>query len=167
MNWDAVGAVGEILGALAVVLTLGYLARQVHFARESAADANRLNRANGVTEMLLATATNTELLNSISKSHGLAPFHEAYAAHLGTSPRCSRSFRLVGHVYYFWLHWGNFASVTSPKDMAELAHVVSTFYQIPAVRYSWEHSPYAKPVLDPEFVEFVERTLSNASKNSS
>jgi hypothetical protein len=69
LNWEAVGAVGEILGALAVVLTLGYLARQVHFAREAAADANRLNRANGVTEMVLATATNSELLDSISKSH--------------------------------------------------------------------------------------------------
>jgi hypothetical protein len=166
LNWDAVGAVGEVLGALAVVLTLGYLARQVHFARETAADANRLNRANGVTEMVLATATNTELLNSISKSHGLAPFHEAYAAQLGTTPdEAARSDFF--HVYYFWLHWGNFASITSPKDMAELTNVVSTFYQIPAVRYSWEHSPYAKPILDPEFVEFVESTLSNASKNSS
>ena len=29
MNWDAIGAVGEILGALAVVATLGYLAVQV------------------------------------------------------------------------------------------------------------------------------------------
>lgn len=29
MNWDAIGAVGEILGALAVVVTLFYLARQV------------------------------------------------------------------------------------------------------------------------------------------
>ena len=29
MNWDAIGAMGEILGAAAVVLTLFYLARQV------------------------------------------------------------------------------------------------------------------------------------------
>ena len=29
MNWDAIGAIGEILGALAVVLSLGYLAIQV------------------------------------------------------------------------------------------------------------------------------------------
>ena len=26
LNWEAIGATGEILGALAVVLTLGYLA---------------------------------------------------------------------------------------------------------------------------------------------
>ncbi len=29
MNWDAIGAIGELYGALAVVLTLGYLAAQV------------------------------------------------------------------------------------------------------------------------------------------
>lgn len=29
MNWDAIGAVGEVLGALGVILTLGYLAVQI------------------------------------------------------------------------------------------------------------------------------------------
>jgi len=29
MNWEAVGAVGEILGAIAVLITLGYLAVQI------------------------------------------------------------------------------------------------------------------------------------------
>ena len=29
MNWDALAAIGEIIGALAVVVTLGYLAIQV------------------------------------------------------------------------------------------------------------------------------------------
>jgi len=29
LNWDAIGAVGEILGALGVIVTLGYLARQI------------------------------------------------------------------------------------------------------------------------------------------
>jgi len=29
MNWDAIGAVGQWVGAIAVVLTLGYLVRQI------------------------------------------------------------------------------------------------------------------------------------------
>lgn len=29
MNWDAIGAVGEIVGALAVVISLVYLASQI------------------------------------------------------------------------------------------------------------------------------------------
>ena len=29
MNWDAIGAIGEVIGAIAVVATLGYLS--LHF----------------------------------------------------------------------------------------------------------------------------------------
>jgi hypothetical protein len=32
INWDAVGAIGEIVGAVAVVVTLGYLAKQMRQA---------------------------------------------------------------------------------------------------------------------------------------
>ena len=49
LNWDAIGAVGEILGAAAVFITLIYLAHQVRHARSEArralgqarAEANR------------------------------------------------------------------------------------------------------------------------------
>ena len=35
MNWDALGAIGELVGAAAVVLTLGYLAVQIRQASKS------------------------------------------------------------------------------------------------------------------------------------
>ncbi|MEM9620196.1 MAG: hypothetical protein AAF993_01010 [Pseudomonadota bacterium] len=35
MNWDAIGAIGELIGALAVVLTLAYLAVQVKGAKRA------------------------------------------------------------------------------------------------------------------------------------
>jgi hypothetical protein len=45
MNWEAIGAVGEILGALAVLITLVYLARQVrHGRRDQQLAAFRANR---------------------------------------------------------------------------------------------------------------------------
>lgn len=34
MNWDAIGAIGEIIGALAVVVTLVYLSRQIRHANQ-------------------------------------------------------------------------------------------------------------------------------------
>ena len=44
MNWDAIGAIGEILGAIAVLLTLAYLAVQIRqntqAVRASALDAS-------------------------------------------------------------------------------------------------------------------------------
>jgi hypothetical protein len=39
MNWEAIGAIGEVVGAIAVVATLGYLAVQTRHARD-ATEAN-------------------------------------------------------------------------------------------------------------------------------
>ena len=35
VNWEAIGAIGEVSGALAVVLTLLYLARQISESRKA------------------------------------------------------------------------------------------------------------------------------------
>ena len=37
MNWEAIGAIGDFVGALAVIITLAYLAIQVRHARDAAA----------------------------------------------------------------------------------------------------------------------------------
>ena len=42
MNWDAIGAVGEIVGAIAVVLTLIYLAVQVRHSRELLEESKKI-----------------------------------------------------------------------------------------------------------------------------
>ena len=44
MNWDAVGAIAELVGAIAVVATIGYLAFQVR-------QTNRISRTNTVTDI--------------------------------------------------------------------------------------------------------------------
>jgi hypothetical protein len=50
MNWDAIGAVGEIVGALAVVVTLFYLAQQVKHS-------TRMARAEMTKDLYLASRT--------------------------------------------------------------------------------------------------------------
>jgi len=44
VDWEAIGAVGEILGALAVVVTLLYLARQIH-------QSNSMSRSQTASEI--------------------------------------------------------------------------------------------------------------------
>jgi hypothetical protein len=39
MNWDAIGAVGEIVGAIAVVVSLLYLANQIHTSNRAVKQA--------------------------------------------------------------------------------------------------------------------------------
>ena len=60
MNWNAVGALFQMIGTLAVIITLAYLAIQVRVSRSVAADANRLTRTSGVREFCLAASLEVE-----------------------------------------------------------------------------------------------------------
>jgi hypothetical protein len=52
MNWDAIGAVGEVLGSIAVFITLGYLAIQVRYARSETSRALSHGRMDANRELL-------------------------------------------------------------------------------------------------------------------
>ncbi len=52
MNWDAIGAVGEVAGALGVMITLAYLATQI---RQSQISQRRQGFRDGLTELLRST----------------------------------------------------------------------------------------------------------------
>jgi hypothetical protein len=57
MNWEAIGAVGEIIGALAVVMTLGYLAVQVR-------QTNKIARAESYGRIIDAHVGHHRVLSS-------------------------------------------------------------------------------------------------------
>ena len=64
MDWEAIGAIGEVVAALGVVLTLLYLAVQVRLSRE-ATDANtQVNRAASAARSQDANAEINQLLAS-------------------------------------------------------------------------------------------------------
>ena len=52
MNWDAVGAVGELVGAVAVVATLVYLARQVQASNRTSAIESRVSNQRSYSDFL-------------------------------------------------------------------------------------------------------------------
>ena len=61
MNWEAVGAVAELVGAIAVVVSLLYVASQVREStRQARRDATR-ELASRISDVSLAVATNPEL----------------------------------------------------------------------------------------------------------
>ena len=62
MNWDAIGAIGQLLGSVAVLVTLWYLAVQVRDARDEARRAIIQRRSDGVRENLMAIATDARLV---------------------------------------------------------------------------------------------------------
>jgi len=55
VNWEAIGAIGEIIGALAVVLTLGYLATQIR-------QNTKAERNTAMQQLLSASAATNNLI---------------------------------------------------------------------------------------------------------
>ena len=45
MNWDAIGAIAELLGAIGVIASLVYLAGQIRHSREQLEQDTRATRA--------------------------------------------------------------------------------------------------------------------------
>ncbi|HEY5645410.1 MAG TPA: hypothetical protein VIS76_05700 [Pseudomonadales bacterium] len=157
MNWEAIGAIGEILGALAVVLTLGYLAVQVKYAKTATTDATRLNRANGVQAMLLAVATDDVLRETVIKAQGTSESVDELVKQLGLSANEAARMDMYAS-YWFWLHWGQFASSNSDEGVMELRNVVNTFYRFPYMTICWRFGS-SREILDPTFVSFVDAIL--------
>ena len=72
MNWEAVGAIGEILGAVAVVVTLGYVAIQI---RQNTATLNSTARQSLVDNdrhSLLAVLEHPDLIEKLGKGEELS-----------------------------------------------------------------------------------------------
>ena len=69
MNWDAIGALGEVLGAIAVIATLLYLAVQTKHARVAVETAATLGTIEGHSRFRQALMTNPTLSDLLAKAN--------------------------------------------------------------------------------------------------
>jgi hypothetical protein len=69
MNWDAIGAVAELLGALGVITSLIYLAFQIRRNTRTQKRANVGDIATELATMARCTATNPELASLLLQGH--------------------------------------------------------------------------------------------------
>jgi hypothetical protein len=157
LDWDAIGAIGEILGAAAVVATLVYLAIQVRYAKNAAADVNRLSRAVGIREMLAQQMTDSELSDAWIRAEGSVGNYQALADKLGLNER--EALKVGWHCQsWWWLHWGQWASITTENDLGELKHLISEFYSVPPMSIVWTESKDVR-LLDSRFIAFVNNAV--------
>ena len=61
MNWEAIGAIGEVVGAMGVVVTLGYLAVQIRRSSRVAALTAGHTISSGIAEFFERLALDPEL----------------------------------------------------------------------------------------------------------
>lgn len=60
MNWNAIGAIGEIVGSAAVVITIAYLAVQTRHSTKSAKSVSTNQSRAAVTDVLSAITSDSE-----------------------------------------------------------------------------------------------------------
>jgi hypothetical protein len=69
MNWDAIGAVAELLAAMGVIFSFIYLASQIRQNTRAQKRSNLREIAEDHTTTLRCTATNPELASLVLKAH--------------------------------------------------------------------------------------------------
>ena len=67
MDWDAMGAIGEVVGAVAVIVTIGYLAAQVRIANRRSASDLQSKISDNSSEICDLILNNPEVVQLLEK----------------------------------------------------------------------------------------------------
>ncbi len=155
MNWEAVGAIGEVVGALAVVLTIAYLAVQIRQNTRALTSSAEIAGADEAMAGYGAMAQNRELADLLLKGgldyNSLAPVEKfRYGCHWQGV--------LIAHQSYFFL---NERRELSAEIWGSYSRQFDRLGESPGVRAWWDS---AKDVFDPRFREYFEAKLSVATE---
>ena len=67
MNWEAIGALGELVGSLAVIITLAYLGFQIRQSGKAAISVSTNQTRAAVTDVIGAISSNTEAVKTYTE----------------------------------------------------------------------------------------------------
>jgi hypothetical protein len=73
LNWEAIGAGGEVLGAMGVIVTLGYLAAQIRQSSKATRSSTRQAVSTAQVELGLQVAGNPDLRAAFGRWNGGQP----------------------------------------------------------------------------------------------
>ena len=164
MNWDAVGAIGEIIGAAAVVATLGYLAFQIRSAHRVATDTNRHARAAAVRDGLMAFVHAPELRVAWVKAFQGDSAYQSLAEHVGLTTE--EAFLVDMYlIHWVYVHWPQHYSALTDYDRKELDTLIGNFYSTPPITEFLKRSPY-RNTMDPKFLEYIEKIVASGSERA-
>jgi len=151
MNWEAIGAIGEIIGAFAVVLTLGYLATQIR--QNTKAERNtamqHLLAASAATNNLIAG--DEQLASTLSKG-----FKDPQA--LSDAERLQVNAQFIGLMQHmdgaFHMHK---AGLLDDEIWAKFEYELPIWLHIPMIREWYDSDRYR---LSKSFQKYLDERLS-------
>ena len=163
MNWEVVGALGEVLGSIAVFLTLGYLAVQVRYARREVQRSISQSRADNVLDLLLNRADNERLtgLNSRANKRLMGqpiPFVNELVARTGLSEE--EAYRLFSEQMAWWNYRSQviaYIDELPDGERIQFDAAIRRFFGHPVARL-WYQT--LRPTLSPEAVRYVDDVMA-------
>ncbi|MBT4162715.1 MAG: hypothetical protein HOC70_03800 [Gammaproteobacteria bacterium] len=155
MNWDALGAIGEIVGAIAVFLTLMYLAVQLKQNTASTQAATYSRTTEGWQDYLLSQSReDLDLIFRLSADHENLTNSEFFRAYY----LCRSIFRRMEHDFYQY-QAGTFDSGTWEAYVSSFQN--DTFNN-PGIRAMWA---LQSDFINPEFRTYIQPMIDSAEAN--
>jgi hypothetical protein len=157
MNWEAIGAIGQMFGSVAVLVTLGYLAVQVQYARREILRSTRQARTEANRELMLNWANNPQLLRIYMKLGMPAPAWAMKRAEIGQDEALQVQFDL----WAWWLSRAQtieYIDQLSPDERDEFHATTRLLYREGAISRLWLDEN--KPLLNRKAVRYVENLLA-------
>jgi hypothetical protein len=151
MNWDALGAIAELFGAVGVIASLFYVASQIR--RNSLALEAATNQAvsDSTQQRLLAPAENPDLASALAKARidpdGLTPAEETQLSFFTRA-----TFRGIQNAYF--QHRQGLLSEAAWRDYEA---IIRRNLDRPDVPKWW---PGERDSYDEEFASYVDRLLA-------
>jgi len=149
MNWEAIGAIGEIFGAIAVVISLAYLATQIRQSNKMSRSQTSQNMIQLARQEILAIAEPPEIWTAFTKPD--LPMEQKIKLHqwLMSSLRQRE---------YEWLTWK--AGDIDSSMFEAYAGVIPIILGTERTRRWWMN--YGDTFYAPEFVAYVNVVLEDS-----
>ena len=163
MNWEAIAAVGQMLGSVAVLVTLGYVAVQLKDGRQDARRALSQNRG-AILRDLYAKQGDERMARLITKATdalGVQPF--GFTLVLMEQAELTRE--EASEVFWMLLSWWEYrismipnVNELPPAERQTFDFAIRTSYGPPGVpRLFYE---FMKPLAHPDAVRYVDNLLA-------
>ena len=164
MNWEAIAAIGQMLGSVAVFVTLGYLAVQLRHSRTALLGSITLTRAAMLRDQMMAAATDEGLVHLIAKAEtAFGGVNHPFVDEL--VKRAGLNFEEARRVYGYQAAWWQIRS-ESIRYMKELpdsdqegfdARMRFIFQAGSSDRFWYETN---KPIVTPDAVRYMDNLLA-------
>ena len=155
------GAIGEVLGAIAIFVTLIYLATQIRYARLTAMDVNRTNRVVGIRDLNGRIVTDPDVRAAWNKAIGpqYRQLHNDMSETLGLSFD-EASIVITQGANWAYTHWAQYRSMKNTEDEEELKNIVRAWYGENPMRALLSH-PNFRAFFEADFVTWLDEIVAS------